>query len=302
MTTGFTPIFSGGTGRSGTTIIGKLLGRHSLVKCGKPYEIKFLTEIFSLTDLAYGMRAFDKDEISRKSRLYLKFRPLNSYEVRLKKFEDQMLGNWYKRNNRLDKESGLHRGISKRNLKSLLSHLRYEVKRDLEGACRTFFTEFVLAQRQYAGEPNWMDTSPPNIMNTSEIYRLLPNAKFIEMQRKPLDTIASVMREKWGPDDFESAVKWWLRRTEAAASALEKIPYEQKLVIRIEDLVIHERDATYQKIMDFVGLEDELEVKSYFNSQMSAENLNENRWMKDFPIPKEMLEQFQRLTEDREGG
>ena len=74
------------------------------------------------------------------------------------------------------------------------------------------------------------------------------------------------------------------------------------VIIQLEDLVIHERDTTHQKIMDFVGLEDELEVKSYFNSQMSAENLNENRWMKDFPIPKEMLKQFQRLTEDREIG
>ena len=296
MTDSFTPVFSGGTGRSGTTIIGKLLGRHSLVKCGKPYEIKFLTEIFSLTDLAYGMRSFDRDELSRKSRLYLKFRPLESYEVRLKKFEDRMLGNWYKRDNRLGKESGLQRGISKRKLMMLLSDLRYDANSDLEGACRTFFTEFVGEQRQYEGEPYWMDTSPPNIMNARNISRLLPSAKFIEMQRNPLDTIASVMREKWGPNDFESTVKWWLRRTETAATALESIPDDQKLIIQLEDLVIHQRDVTYRKILDFLGLEDELEVRSYFENQMQAEKMNENRWRKDFPNPEVILERFHELA------
>ena len=296
MTDSFTPVFSGGTGRSGTTIIGKLLGRHSLVKCGKPYEIKFLTEIFSLTDLAYGMRSFDRDELSRKSRLYLKFRPLESCEVRLKKFEDRMLGNWYKRDNRLGKESGLQRGISKRKLMMLLSDLRYDANSDLEGACRTFFTEFVGEQRQYEGEPYWMDTSPPNIMNARNISRLLPSAKFIEMQRNPLDTIASVMREKWGPNDFESTVKWWLRRTETAATALESIPDDQKLIIQLEDLVIHQRDVTYRKILDFLGLEDELEVRSYFENQMQAEKMNENRWRKDFPNPEVILERFHELA------
>jgi hypothetical protein len=296
MSDSFTPVFSGGTGRSGTTIIGKLLGRHSLVKCGKPYEIKFLTEIFSLTDLAYGMRSFDRDELSRKSRLYLKFRPLESCEVRLKKFEDRMLGNWYKRDNRLGKESGLQRGISKRKLMMLLSDLRYDANSDLEGACRTFFTEFVGEQRQYEGEPYWMDTGPPNIMNARNISRLLPSAKFIEMQRNPLDTIASVMREKWGPNDFESTVKWWLRRTETAATALESIPDDQKLIIQLEDLVIHQRDVTYRKILDFLGLEDELEVRSYFENQMQAEKMNENRWRKDFPNPEVILERFHELA------
>ena len=77
---------------------------------------------------------------------------------------------------------------------------------DLEGACRQFFYGFVNAQRQYFGEPNWMDTSPPNIMYASSIYRLLPDAKFIQMQRNPLDTIASVISE---PGDQITLMPRW---------------------------------------------------------------------------------------------
>ena len=46
----FIPVFSGGTGRSGTTLIGKILGKHPRVHAGRPYEIKFLTGRDGLLD------------------------------------------------------------------------------------------------------------------------------------------------------------------------------------------------------------------------------------------------------------
>ena len=36
------PVFIGGTGRSGTTILGDLLNEHSRVRTSNPTEIKFL--------------------------------------------------------------------------------------------------------------------------------------------------------------------------------------------------------------------------------------------------------------------
>lgn len=292
-----TPIFSGGTGRSGTTIVGKLLSRHSEVKCGQPYEIKFMTQLFSLTELAYGMRSHDRDEISRNSRVYLKFRSLKSQKTRLKKFEDRMLGDWFKRSNRLGEESGLHRGISESQIKTLLNTLRENANQDLEGACRTFFFDFILTQRQYSGQANWMDTSPPNIANAAEIFRLLPSAKFIEMKRNPLDTVSSVLKENWGPNDFDTAVKWWLRRTESASRALEKIPERQKLSIKLEDLVVHQREATYMKLLDFLELDDEPAMRKYFNTKMPPEKMHENRWKAHFPNHEETERRFLELSQ-----
>ena len=37
MTPEFRPVFSGGTGRSGTTLIGKILSRHESVLAENPY-------------------------------------------------------------------------------------------------------------------------------------------------------------------------------------------------------------------------------------------------------------------------
>jgi|FLOH01.1.fsa_nt_gi hypothetical protein len=296
MNDSFLPIFSGGTGRSGTTIVGKLLGRHSKIKCGKPYEIKFLTDVFSLTDLAFGMRDFSSQEISKKSRLYLHFMPLGKYEPRLKKFSGKMLNEWYERKNRLDQDSGLHLGISKKKIKILLRELHDGASQDLEGASRQFFYGFVNAQRQYLGEPNWMDTSPPNIMHASSIYRLLPGAKFIEMQRNPLDTIASVIREPWGPNDFDSAMAWWLRRTSMAEASMVQIPEEQKFILKLEDLIIHDRENSYAKLLDFLNIKDEEIIRNFFDKEMLAEKLHENRWRRDFPNPEEIEERFEQAT------
>ena len=47
-------ILSGGTGRSGTTIVGKLLTRHSKICISRPTEIKVLTSGNGLLDLLLG--------------------------------------------------------------------------------------------------------------------------------------------------------------------------------------------------------------------------------------------------------
>ena len=49
------PVFSGGIGRSGTTIVGQILRKHPNLFSGAPNEVRFITEVYGLLDLAYGM-------------------------------------------------------------------------------------------------------------------------------------------------------------------------------------------------------------------------------------------------------
>ena len=48
------PIFIGGTGRSGTTVLGDLLNEHSLVRTSNPTEIKFLANRGGFLDVVFG--------------------------------------------------------------------------------------------------------------------------------------------------------------------------------------------------------------------------------------------------------
>jgi len=49
-----TPIFIGGTGRSGTTVLGDLLNEHSLVRTSNPTELKFLANRGGFLDVVFG--------------------------------------------------------------------------------------------------------------------------------------------------------------------------------------------------------------------------------------------------------
>ena len=49
-----TPVFVGGTGRSGTTVMGDLLGKHPDVRTSTPIEIKFLSNRSGLLDVVFG--------------------------------------------------------------------------------------------------------------------------------------------------------------------------------------------------------------------------------------------------------
>jgi hypothetical protein len=49
-----TPVFVGGTGRSGTTVMGDLLGKHRDVRTSTPIEIKFLSNRSGLLDVVFG--------------------------------------------------------------------------------------------------------------------------------------------------------------------------------------------------------------------------------------------------------
>ncbi len=50
-------ILTGGTGRSGTTIVGLLISRHSQIALSRPTEIRLLTDGNGLLDLHLGRSA-----------------------------------------------------------------------------------------------------------------------------------------------------------------------------------------------------------------------------------------------------
>lgn len=74
------PVFVGGTGRSGTTVMGDLLGKHPDVRTSTPIEIKFLANRSGLLDVVFGR---DEDVARTKTNVtVLNFR---TYRKRKKK-------------------------------------------------------------------------------------------------------------------------------------------------------------------------------------------------------------------------
>jgi len=291
-----TPIFSGGTGRSGTTIVGKMLRKHPDLLAGNPNEIKFITEVFSISDLLYGPRKFIPTQISKAGNFYMKLPLHGSIEFRFLHFRRMMLNHWWERTNRLGHTSGINRAIKRERLEEILEDFRRGLKDDPEVAARNFLFNYIQSHKKYSGERFWMDTTPPNIMYADYIYRLLPEAKFIEMRRHPLDTLASVLDEPWGPNELSKAIPWWRDRIKLADQALAHIPNENKISIRLEDLIVHKREESYRKILETIGLEDHPDMREFFETKMIEENANIGRWRQGFPDPDHVLAEFEKVA------
>lgn len=267
-----TPIMAGGTGRSGTTVIAGLLHRHPKVRASWPREVKFVNKESGLLDLVLGPQG--------RKRLRL---GASAPRARLAAFEEGMRGPWWLRTNRLGRASGLHLSMEESERERLLAELDATLDADPMAAGRAFLTGMIRAQKGDAGEPWWIDTSPPNIANASRIHRFWPEARYIWMVRDGRSTAASVMAERWGPDDPIEAIDWWENRVRRAHGGLLEVPSDSVLILSLEDLVVLDREGSYQRVLDFLGLEDDPTMRAFFDEQMPAERVGLDKWRSRVP-------------------
>jgi hypothetical protein len=296
------PVFSGGVGRSGTTIVGRILRRHPELFAGAPNEIKFITETYGLIDLAFGMRDFMPSQMTNVGKL-AKLNPFNaSQKFRYRQFRKRSLSHWWRRTNRLGVESGLHRSMKRTSMIELLDKLESDLESDSRQAVREFVFGFVKNHKKFEGQKFWMDTTPPNMMYADWIYKLFPEARFIEMRRNPLDNLSSVLKEPWGPSDFEESLPWIRDRLFLATKAKKNIPADQHLTLWLEDLVLHNRDASYRDLISIVGIGDHDAMREYFDTEVSADRAHIGRWQKDFKNPERVRRMFEEIVGPIERG
>jgi hypothetical protein len=116
------------------------------------------------------------------------------------------------------------------------------------------------------------------------------------MRRDPFDNIASVLKEPWGPNDHRKAILWWRDRVGLATSAQKSIPIESSITLELEDLVKNKRSETYQRLINHIGLEDEVEMRQYFDLEVTFERAHIGRWRSDFADPDKFESLFNQLT------
>ena len=189
------PIFSGGTGRSGTTILAKLLRCHPEVRASKPLEIRCVTDSAGLLDVCLGP--------SDHAPLTVKLLALVPGGV-VRQFKSRMRRQWWDRTNRLGRSSGLHRAMSAQQREEMIRKLHSSVKADPASAGREFLDDLMKVQG-VTFERFWVDTSPPNAVCADRIFQVAPDALFVHMVRDGRDTAASVMAEPWGPSSPREA-------------------------------------------------------------------------------------------------
>jgi hypothetical protein len=278
-------LFSGGSGRSGTTVVGKMIGRHPAVQVAVPLEIKFLTAGNGLLDLAGGRR-FHKNG-----------KPILRKDGNLRLFEKSVVNKWWILESKSQEKTGLHLGIDQELLTQLLNELRENFYHDRVIASRIFFRKYVDSQLAKRDRSRWIDTTPPNLMRSSEIVSLLPGAKFIHMIRDGRDVACSVVKEKWGPSEHFEALEWWRERLMKVLSESKKNP-EAIIHVWLEDLIHFDRDESFDRILSFTNLPEAAAMRRYFDDEMLPRAAHSNRWQSEARQPERFSNRYKEIYEE----
>jgi len=285
MSKAFVPLFVGGSGRSGTTIILNLLKSHPEIHSSLPREIKYITSKHGLLDLNFG-RSFRMEEEFKGIRNNL----LARINKQLGKSQEEIFlthlkTKWWSEVGKKGKPRGLVQGISEEQLTEISARFKSNYKQDLLLASSEFFYDLSAAQFKKDTVRYFADSTPVNAMQSHLIHRLLPDALFINMVRDGRDVAYSVSQENWGPKDPFKALKWWGNRVLLAHQSLLQLPENQRLDIRLEELVISDRDAQYARILSFLKISDYPSVREFFEKEMLSERMSQGAWKENLDNP-----------------
>ena len=284
------PVFVGGTGRSGTTVVGDLLGQHEHIRTSVPIEIKFLANKSGLLQLVFGR---DTPDIEKKIALLDLRSRLRRYKRKREKFKkiqveflDRIWNTWWDIDAPPPHGRGLQSGITKQQLEKLLATLIFELRINRVWAARRFMRNFISSQAAHRGQKYWVETTPLNIAQGQRILKIFPNALFINMVRDPRDVIASLLTKNWGPTTALEGIEWIQKRLIDAHHALGTIPAKQQITIALEDLAINNREQSYQALLTFLGLQDDPAMRAFFETELTPQAATSGRWKSEITSPE----------------
>ena len=228
-------IFIGGTGRSGTTILSKIIAQDkNVLNFG---ESRFLVDFPTTRDY------------------------LNNEEILSKKYMDYM-------------QKGVRHGLIKINpwinnveyTKNALA--AYSIKRihklnnpDFKKVVNGFY-KFGL---DASGRSIIIEKTPHNIIITDILNKIFDDLKFIHVLRDPRDTYCSIKNVKWGPNNSDEFIIWYNELMNKAYEMKDDI--EDYLIVSLEDIICS--NTLIKEIFEFVGIEFKIEYVNLINQNNS---------------------------------
>ncbi len=269
------PVFVGGNSRSGTTVIGRgLLNRHPEIACTIPAESWFLTDTGGLCDMATAGAP-----LRRRARVWGNATLRHGKKDPITYFESRMHGLWWSREWwQPGVQRGLHQSVTEGQLAEALATFRVTRAHNPNSAARQLAADLIDPSTLDRGKARWVDTTPRNVRRAQGLHRVFPDMKLINMVRDGRDVAASLVARAWGPDDYDVALRQWFRGMKEGHKGLRSLPPGTAITIDLSQLVVHDRDAQYQRILDHLAIDDAPRMRKFFNNQMTAGNANLGRW------------------------
>ena len=281
-------IFVGGTGRSGTHVLAKLLGRNSGFE-NVSNEVRFHSDPGGFPDLLDGTVSVDEFVATLRSTWW------------------RRVPGWWRSVHRR-RVRGLHRNVPRKRFEGAIAAFESAYEDDPEAACRGLFFDLLGPIATEAGKPGLVEMSCDTVAQGPALLRVFPDARFVHTVRDGRDAASSRVAKGRGvvyPRNPEQGIEWWEGRLRRIDRAVKHIPADRLTVISLDELVYGDRERTYRELLDGVGFEDELEMRSYFETKMSPERAHRERWRKGLSEEEQetymtrYVDALERLERDR---
>jgi Sulfotransferase family len=256
-------LFIGGTGRSGTHVVAKILNNHSHFR-KVPNEARFHTDPGGLPDVLNGRTGPD----------------LFAYRLR----------HYWWRNFEPARGSfrGLHRYVPRRRLDAATTAFLSRARSgELEAACRQLFFDLLWPLAAQESKAGLIEQSCDVVAQAGALGTLFPEARFIHVVRDGRDVAASRFGQaRWlaYPRTMNQGLAWWEGRIRRIEDGIRATGPDRVHEVSLDDLVSgNHRRRTYRKMRQFAGLRNEDEMLNYFIRRVKVRNAHTERWRQDVP-------------------
>jgi len=253
-------VFVGGTGRSGTHILGRLLGSHPRF-ADVPIEARFHCNKRGMPDLLEG-------------------------RVTLGAFLEKLRGFWWHRVRVDDQPRGLYNLMAKAPFEEAVGRFEAGYHADPVSACAQLFRDLLWPLAALEGRPALVEMSSHNIKEAQTLRRLFREARFVHTVRDGRDAASSVTTKTWGPGRIVPAIDWWAERLRAIDEGVRweedggshRLGGEHLHTVVLDDLVGGDRNPAYERLLAFCGVADEPSARGFFEREMGPDAAHRGRW------------------------
>jgi hypothetical protein len=255
-------VFVGGTGRSGTHVLGHLLGSHPRY-ADVPIEARFHCNKRGIPDLLEG-------------------------RVSLGGFLAKLRGFWWHRVRVDDQPRGLYNLMTRRSFDRAADRFEAVYHDDPVPASGELFRNLLWRVAEREAKPGLVEMSSHNIKEAQTLRRLFPDARFVHAVRDGRDSASSVTTKTWGPERIPEAIDWWAERLRAIDAGVRgsedggsyALGAEHLHAVVLDDLVAGDREPAYRDLLAFLGVADAPPIRAYFDGEMDPAAANRGRWDK----------------------
>ncbi len=247
-------VFVGGTGRSGTHVLAKLLAKHDKLAL-VPVEVRFHVEESGFPGLLSG--SVSKDRFLRRLR-----------------------GFWW-RGFQTRRMRGLYRFVPEDRFEAAVEAFETAFDGDPEAACHRLFYDLLAVRRERADADGLIEQSCDTVAQGKTLAKLFPEARFIHAVRDGRDASASRVGQTHGlvyPRTRWQGLDWWEQRIRDIDAGARAIPRDRLLTVSLDEVLELGRHRGLRPICRFMRIYPQRKMKRFFMRKMTPELAHSERW------------------------